>query len=91
MRYDSNPSLYRRIQTVLKDNLLGTHYHYVMLVAQSGLTCGNYDDALYREVSPFIATRRLSNICFIGLMWGNNAFFGAGSAIAAGLIVQQYG
>lgn len=28
---------------------------------------------------------------FIGLMWGSNAFFGAGSALAAGWLAHQYG
>ena len=28
---------------------------------------------------------------FMGLMWGSNAFFGAGSAIAVGLLVGAYG
>ena len=48
-------------------------------------------NSLTQAVAVDIAQGKRLEGTFIGLMWGSNAFFGAGSAIAAGLIVQQYG
>lgn len=48
-------------------------------------------NSLTQAVAVDIAEGKRLEGTFIGLMWGSNAFFGAGSAIAAGLIVQRYG
>lgn len=68
------------------DNIILT----LTVVAVFGLFHSVVNSLTQAAAIDHVAGRGL-DATFIGLMWGSNAFFGAGAALIAGLLVNQYG
>ena len=61
-----------------------------LAIATFGLFYFTVNSLTQAAAIDITAGRRLEGT-FIGLMWGSNAFFGAGTAIVAGLIASRFG